>query len=312
MNTKFTRLQDFSNTEILTFMKEFLIAKLTSGKKATTVGFYEEKLRIFLLYCNEHNLTTMDELTPKIIRQFLFDMGEQGRSKGGVHAVFRTLHTFARWYEFEYEPDGWRNPMNKVKAPPYPKELLPAISNEDVATLLRTCNKDGFTGVRDAALFRCLLDTGARAREFLAINLENVDPVVGNIDIPGTSTKNSKPRTVFLGMKSRKALRAYLKLRTDQNPALWVTDDMVDRLTYAGLRQVLRRRAQLAGLTITSLHAFRRAFALNMLRSGVDLASLSKLMGHSDIQVVQKYLKQSTQDLHDKFIQGSPVDKYIP
>lgn len=80
-------------------------------------------------------------------------------------------------------------------------------------------------------------------------------------------------------------------------------------MTYTALRGLLRRRAQIAGLDeIPTPHAFRRAFALVMLRNGVDVFALQKLMGHSDLQVLRRYLAQTDQDIQTAHIRGSPVD----
>ena len=53
----------------------------------------------------------------------------------------------------------------------------------------------------------------------------------------------------------------------------------------------------------------RRAFALNMLRAGVDIFSLQKLMGHADLQVLRRYLAQTTEDVAHAHRIGSPVDR---
>jgi site-specific recombinase XerD len=45
------------------------------------------------------------------------------------------------------------------------------------------------------------------------------------------------------------------------------------------------------------LHSFQRTFALNLLRAGVDIISLEKLMGHDDLQVLRRYLAQTTDDI---------------
>ncbi len=63
---------------------------------------------------------------------------------------------------------------------------------------------------------------------------------------------------------------------------------------YEGL---LARRAKQAGMPAPALHSFRRAFAINMLRAGVDVFSLQKLMGHADLQVMRRYLAQTTDDI---------------
>ncbi len=72
---------------------------------------------------------------------------------------------------------------------------------------------------------------------------------------------------------------------------------------------MLKRRAQRAGLsTQPTLHAFRRAFALNMLRNGADVFALQKLLGHSDLQIMRRYLAQNTQDTQLAHLRASPVD----
>jgi site-specific recombinase XerD len=45
-----------------------------------------------------------------------------------------------------------------------------------------------------------------------------------------------------------------------------------------------------------------------MLRNGVDVFALQKLMGHSDLQVLRRYLAQTDQDIHTAHMRGSPVD----
>jgi len=45
-----------------------------------------------------------------------------------------------------------------------------------------------------------------------------------------------------------------------------------------------------------------------MLRAGVDVFSLQKLMGHADLQVLRRYLKQTNQDVLEAHRKGSPVD----
>jgi site-specific recombinase XerD len=82
---------------------------------------------------------------------------------------------------------------------------------------------------------------------------------------------------VYLGKKSRQNRRKYLRHREDDDPALWVTHPRYgsERLSYDGLREVLTRRAVTAHVEEPSLHDFRRAFALAMLRNGTDIYTLA-------------------------------------
>lgn len=140
-------------------------------------------------------------------------------------------------------PPGWKNPIHRVKAPKLAMEPIEPISLEDVRALAATCRHD-YSGARDKAMILGLLDTGARAQEFLNLNAQDVDLATGSILI--RKGKGNKPRMAFLGRKTKKSLRAYLRIRHDTSPSLWVSI-YGDRMNYAALRCMLRRRTRLAG-----------------------------------------------------------------
>ncbi len=131
----------------------------------------------------------------------------------------------------------------------------------------------------------------------------------------------AKPRAakgaiVFVGRQARKAIAAYLRSRTTQEPAepLWLAfnkGQAQQRLRYEGLRDIVRRRAEQANIPTPTLHSFRRSFAITMLRSGADLISLSRLMGHGSLPILQRYLKQLKEDLGEVHAQHSPADSLL-
>jgi site-specific recombinase XerD len=49
-----------------------------------------------------------------------------------------------------------------------------------------------------------------------------------------------------------------------------------------------------------------------MLRAGVDAFSLQKLMGHADLNVLKRYLAQTTEDIAQAQRIGNPVDNNRP
>jgi site-specific recombinase XerD len=283
----------------------FLIDRKSQGLSGGTVQFYKKKLNYFAKFCESQAVTQVGQITPDLLRRYLLELAG-GHNAGGVHACFRTLRTLLLWVgQEEIMPMDWKNPIHKVKAPKLPNELLEPVSLEDVDALLTTC-KYSFSGVRDKAMILGLLDTGARAQEFLNLNLEDVELPTGAVLI--RQGKGRKPRMVFLGRKTVRAIRAYFRFRRDNNSAFWVSIHG-ERMTYTALRTLLRRRAALAGLDdIPTPHDFRRAFALVMLRNGVDVFALQKLMGHSDLQVLRRYLAQTDQDVQIAHMRGSPVD----
>jgi site-specific recombinase XerD len=288
---------------LLNWLEAFLIDRKATGVAEGTLRFYRQKIKLFSDYCEALAVKQIGQITPSFLRQYLLYLEESGHNAGGRHAAFRLLRAFFLWYEDEVEPEGWSNPIRKVKAPRVPVEPLEPVSFETVAQMVKACPHNTFTGDRDAAILLCLLDTGARANEFLSINLGDINQARGDILI--RQGKGRKPRTVYIGKQSKRALRRYLNHRKDSSVAMWVTQPRFgsDRLSYDGLRGILTRRAKGANVDEPSCHDFRRAFALSMLRNGTDIFTLAKLMGHEGISVLQRYLKQ-TNWIPKKLIDG--------
>jgi integrase/recombinase XerD len=271
-----------------------------------TIKYYRAQLADFEKYAASQAAVTVPHITPDIIRGYLLHLEATGHNPGGRRTKYIAVRAFLNWYQAEAEPEGWTNPIGKVKPPKVDRGPIEGANLEDIRAMLATCAGD-FLGVRDRALILCLLDTGARIREFLAVDLADVDQIAGSVVL--RKTKARKPRTVFVGRKGRKALRAYLKIRNDDSPALWVSR-RGDRLAVPSTEGLLKRRGRLAGLkNPPSPHDFRRAHALTMLRAGVDVITLSRLMGHSTLEVLTRYLRQESEDLRQAHERASPADK---
>jgi site-specific recombinase XerD len=298
-------LEIYENDDLRAWINMFLHTGRSRNLASGTIQFYTKKLNVFIAYCTAMAITQISQITPETIRHFLIFLEERQHKPGGVHCYYRSVKTFLRWYEQEIEQPDWQNPIDKVKAPIVPLEPLDPVSVETIKSMIQTCKGTGLTDGRDKASLLFLLDTGARLSEFLALNKEDVNLITGAIQI--RRGKGRKPRNVYLGDKARQTLRRYLKSRLDSNPALWISRTG-ERLTETGLRLMLRRRADRGNVPVPSPHDFRRAFALERWRAGLDILTISKLMGHTSLQVLTRYLKQAGEDLEQAAKQSSPVD----
>lgn len=288
------------------WIRGFLLDRHSQGLSERTVSFYDEKLRGFYSYCLMNDKTTIGEITSQFLRNYFLSLDQTGHNAGGCHAFFRTLRAFFNWYENEIDEEGFRNPMRKIKPPRVRTEPLQPANIEDIGKMLKVCENTVF-GFRDRAILLVLMDTGARAQELLCLDRKDVDQVTGNIHI--TRGKGGKPREAFIGRTTRVALRKYMRHIPPDIEYLWLSREG-SRLSYGGLRSIMRRLSERAGVLTPSIHSFRRYFALEMLRSGVDVFSLQLLMGHADIQVLRRYLKQTNTDTLEAHLKGRPVDKH--
>jgi integrase/recombinase XerD len=294
----------FQEDYLQIWIEAFLFDRKTQNMSKGTLKFYQCKLQNFMNFCESKAVKNIMKITPNLLREYLLEHEMMGHNPGGCHAAYRTVKTFLRWWENEVEFKGWSNPIRKVKAPKMRIEPLDPVDIETVKAMMEVCPHN-LTGQRDKAMMFFLLDTGVRARELVSLNLEDVNPITGDVLV--RVGKGRKPRTVYLGSKSRKALRAYLRLRYDHCDALWVTDEK-ERLTFWGVKSLMIRMANKANVKTPQLHVFRRWFALSCLRAGMNVYSLQELMGHADLQVLKRYIKQTNQDLRDAHFRASPIE----
>jgi integrase/recombinase XerC len=299
------RILSTDSDDLRRWIDGFLVAKRAAGLARGTIEFYRVKLGEFVAFCKQSQITNLEVVDPTLIREWLISLAT-GHNPGGVSAYYRSLRAFLLWYEIEAAADGWRNPIKKVKAPKVPEEILEPVPLDDVWRMTDTCNSSPI-GIRDRAILLTLLDTGVRAAELLAANVEDLEPLNGALTVQ--RGKGGKGRVVFAGQNTRRALRAWLKARGPIPGALF-TNLQGERLKYQGLVSVLRRRAIAAGVQPSPMpHDFRRAFALAMLRGGANVLSIQRLLGHSDLSVLKRYIKQNAEDLRAAHAASSPVDR---
>lgn len=288
--------------------KAFITDRKTQQFSKHTIKFYCVELKRFLAYCDNQEMYQVERITSDMLRSYLLHLEETGRNPGGINAGYRAVKTFLLWYENEVEPVAWKNPIRKVHGPKTPARAMEPVDLDDVNRLLDTCQGNSLLDLRDRAILLFLLDTGLRAFELCALDLGDVDLIQGDVAVH--NGKGSKARLCMIGKRTRKAVRHYARNRNDSSQALWVTGKG-ERLTYWGLNQMIRRRAKRAGIVKPGLHDFRRAFALNCLREGMDVFSLQKLLGHSDLSVMRRYLAQNDEDLREAHAKASPVDRKL-
>ena len=305
LKLKITPLQQVLVGAVTLVVNEFLVDAQSRGLSTNTLRSYANELNAFASWLGKWGVVTMDEISSEVLRKYLLSLKAR-RNPGGQFAGYRVIRTLTYWWEKETDGD-FKSPIRKVKPPKVNNQPLPGIQLGAITALLEACA--GPNKLRDRALIYLLADTGIRATELCDLLIKDVDFAVGLAVI--RHGKGNKRRDVYFGRNARKELRRYLERRSRLNPEapLFATDEE-DPLTYWGLRQIIRRLAWRAGIPEPGLHDFRRFFALSMLRNGADLISLARLMGHSGITVLQRYLYQVGGDLQALHAKASPVDRW--
>jgi integrase/recombinase XerD len=286
-------------------VSQFLIERKSRNISPKTITLYSLELKYFCSWLekNGYSNLSLNLLSPIILRKWFQSLSTH-RNKGGIHCNYRVVKSFLNWINFEYELSEWKNPIKKVYIEPNKTLPLPEVPLDEVQKLLDVCDT-GRNSLRDKCILKVLTDTAARGSELISLNVSDVDLKAGTIMI--VCGKGSKPRMVYLGDKSLRNLREYLKNRNDTNPALFLNDEG-ERLKFFGLRMLITRLCNRAGIKVYGVHSFRRTSALTIYRKTKDIFFVSKYLGHSKIEVTIMYLNIGSEDLRSSFVVASPAD----
>jgi integrase/recombinase XerD len=285
----------------------FLIDRQARGLSAGTVGFYRKKLHLWCHLFTSLDVHRVEEVSPQHLRQCLLELSET-HNPGGVHALFRAIRTFRRWREDETEPAEWNNPLKKVRAPKAPTGVLEPLPLRDLKKMLATCDRS-FNGQRDRAVMLCLLDSGARASEFTALNICDVNLTTGAVTIGRVKWGQAPCRVP--GRQVTAGAAALSSTEEGHGRGAALVDGRRQPVDLLGPAPDSAPPGRESGRPVPALHSFRRANALLTLRGGADLLSVSRLLGHADLSTTRRYLKLETDDLREAHRRAGPVDRLL-
>ena len=284
-------------------IQDFLLHQKASRHSPRTLENHILALGKLKAWADAEGLSTLDDLTTSHLRRFIVHVQEAPTWKGTpprpttVHTLHKNIGAFMHFHEEEGNLP--RSPMRRIKPPKLDQELLPAFTAEELKGLEAGTNGTDLRSVRNRALVYFMVDTGCRLAEAANMALDDVDLSTGMVKV--RRGKGGKDRMTRLGFKALKALTKYLRSRRDLLPCLWV--GKYGTMTADGIAITLVKLGQVCGVHCTA-HKFRRTTALTMLRNGCDVFSIKALLGHSDLQVLQRYLAQTEADIakaHERF-----------
>lgn len=177
-----------------------------------------------------------------------------------------------------------------------------AVKGGELAAIMQACAQDeSAAGRRDAAIIAIAYAAGLRRAELAGLRLDNINPLDDELIELRLTGKGNKERTVYLNNGSAAALRDYLQVRGAVPGALFYSGVTGGRLrdnssmTPQAIRNVIVKRAAQAGADTLTPHDLRRSFVSDLLDAGVDIATVSRMAGHSNVQTTARYDRRGEQ-----------------
>jgi site-specific recombinase XerD len=279
-----------------TAVEHFLTAKAAEGASPKTIEWYRMVLGRAARDLGPRR--PLDALTPAELRTWLLGL-RATLSPISVAGYVRGLKAFGNWCAAEQLAEA--RSLRTLRRPQVPHKLVEPLSDEAVRRLLAAGS------VRDRAIVLLMLDTGLRLSEVAGLRGCDLRSD-GSVKVLG---KGARERIVPVGNAARQALLRYLRQLPRAN-----LDEPIFRaraggsLSARGVQQVFNRLKARAGIPgRCSPHLLRHTFARSYLVNGGDAFSLQRMLGHTTLDMVKRYVALSDADLAVRHQTASPADR---
>lgn len=275
------------------YLKIFLAAKRVEGCSEKTIRYYDSTIRNVLnAIGKEVKSVTTDDL-----RVYLDEYQKRSNaSKVTIDNIRRILSSFFAWLEDEnYIAKSPVRRIHKVKTCKTVKETY----SDEALELMR----DHCDGIRDLAIIDMLASTGIRVGELVKLNRSDVDFENRECVVLG---KGNKQRRVYFDARTKIHLQNYLRSRTDDNEALFVSlQHPYNRLLISGVEIRLRELGRKLDLHKVHPHKFRRTLATMAIDKGMPIEQVQQLLGHQSVDTTLQYAMVNQNNVklsHHRFI----------
>ena len=264
----------------------------------------------------------LPEVTSADINKLLLQV-----SKDKAHSTAVKVYTVAQGlFKSAYMSDVIdRNPMDKANRPKQSKDKkvddeVKTYTAEEVSYILSCIEGEP---LKWQLYFYLLLDTGLRRSEAMAIhwedidNWQNLDKSSGAIHIHRSltytketgiienNTKNGKGHTVYISQKTISLLKAWKAEQVisiaSEKPHYVFTQPNSDKVMSPQTpTRYFAKVGKKYGIENLHPHILRHTFASLAIVNGIDVASVSELLGHSDKAVTLRMYTHSDEESRRK------------
>lgn len=279
-----------------------------------TVAAYRREIGQYLQFvCDLNDREGIDELSPNDLNEaslrsytgYLRRMKKLSRA-----SIQRALSALRTFFSFLVREGVLENsPAHSLNMPRQDKKLPHFLYQEEARRLVEAPDTSTLAGLRDRAILELIYGSGLREAEAAALNVGDINFDNGYVTVLG---KGSRLRKEPVGKEANKALKAYLKARSEQGipadgSAPLFLNPRGGRLTTRSYQNIVAKYARQAGLMKDiSPHGLRHSFATHLLDNGADIRAVQELLGHASVTTTQIYTHVSSARLRAVYDRTHP------
>jgi integrase/recombinase XerD len=248
----------------------------------------------------------VSEITEEVYQRYVVFLRTTLHNDVSINAYLRDFITTMHFLMNE----GYLEPF-RMQAIKVDKTGVETYSDEELYTLLKKPNikKCSFSEYQCWVMTNFLFSTAVRQRSLMHIRIKDID--FDNCVVHVTVTKNRKILLVPFNQTLKNIIVEFLKYRQHKSEEDFLFcnvfgQQLVKSTCYHMLYEYNKRR----GVQTTGIHRYRHTFAKQWILNGGNVVSLSKLLGHSSLQITQNYINLLVSDVSKEVTTINLLDKF--
>lgn len=294
-------------------LKEFILElEIQNYSKRTLKSYKNNNLLMFNYLRKEFNIIDVEDVKPIHIKAYIKFLQRQRRKPTYINGVVKCFRAFFKYATNEEIIEV--NPMLKVSWVKESKVIINTFNDDEVSRMMKVYVGSNYMNIRNKCILALLFDCGIRNLELC--NIKNHD--IKDTYLIIKQGKGRKDRSVALSPYTRQIIIRYVRCRDsyfanrniDENTPFFLSYRFKP-LTIEAVERIMKiagKRAEVRAELRSSPHDARHYYAQKNLKLGMDIYSLSRLMGHENISISKRYL-QSIQDAEivEMSVKSSPL-----
>lgn len=269
-----------------------------------TINHYKQSYTQFYKYFDAD--MPVENFTPDIYKQYVVYLKNTLQNDVSINSYLRDLITTLHFLMNEGYVEYFKMQAIKVD-----KTNVETYSEDELRTLLAKPNikKCSFIEYQSWVMTNFLFSTGVRQRSLINIKVKDVD--FDNNVVYVNITKNRKPLIVPINQTMIHILIEYLKYRKHKSMDEYLFCNVFgEQLAKSTCYHMLYAYNKRRGVETTGIHRYRHTFARQWVLNGGNVVSLSKLLGHSSLQITQNYINLLVSDVAKDVESINLLDKF--
>ena len=279
-------IDDYKN-----YVSDFMQYLFEDGKSENTIASYVGDVEMFYKW-----LASKETVVDGMLKRFYITSYKKFlvNQKYKVNTINKKLNSLVCYNQYLISQSIMGEMVvnlhkDKLKIADGSEHSVAVLSDTDKERLLFFIQDQSVVSIRDKTIIMVLFYCGVRVTELVSTRIADIDFISRELSV---FSKGGKLRTIPLRDDVISSIKEYMeterRLSKFNGSEYLFLSNRSGKMDRDAVAKRLKKYGNILGLHLNP-HLFRHTLASNLCSAGVNISTVSKILGHSNIQVTNQY-----------------------